>query len=429
MRVALYTRVSREEQVHGYSLEAQLEACRAYAAAQGWTVVREFVEPGLTGTNDRRPAFQAMIAAALAGEFDVILVHKYDRLARNRYDAVLYKRMLREKGVAVVSATEPGTEDGPAGMLVEGMLEVVAEWYSLNLSAEVRKGLRRKAANGEPVSGSVPLGYNYEIGTSWVSIAEMGARITEAFEEFASSEWSLRSWADAAYSRGYRSRTGGPIWPSSWQEIFRNRFYLGVIVYDGQEYQGKHVALTDEDTFMKVQAILDSRPSGGQQRPKRKYLLSGLLWSATHQVNMVGMTAKQRYVYYRAKVADAPELLISEDNAESQLVTFLDHVVVVDGADLNKFPVGLRLALLVAPRVGCIYEALQSDEDRRALLTGVVSLAIVEKHDIVDVKLRAGFEFDSDKSGTSDSNPGNPITLSYPKILATLIYAEEMIHA
>lgn len=74
MRVAIYPRVSREEQVHGYSLDAQLDACRAYATAQGWTVVREFIEPGLTGTNDRRPAFQAMIAAALAGEFDIIEV-------------------------------------------------------------------------------------------------------------------------------------------------------------------------------------------------------------------------------------------------------------------------------------------------------------------------------------------------------------------
>lgn len=420
MRVAIYPRVSREEQVHGYSLDAQLDACRAYAAAHGWEVVREFVEPGLTGTNDKRPAFQAMIAAALAGEFDVVLVHKFDRLARNRFDAVLYKRMLREKGIAVVSATEPGTEDGPAGMLVEGMLEVVAEWYSINLSTEVRKGLKRKAANGEPVTGSVPPGYNHEKGTSWVSITEFGARITEAFQEFATGRWSLRSWADEAYRRrGYRSRTGIKIYSSSWQEIFRNRFYLGVIIYDGIEYQGKHTALVDEDTFLKVQAVLDSRPSAGHQRPKRKYLLSGLLWSATYQVRFVGTMAKQKYIYYRAKVDGKPELLISEEVAEDQLRAYL-HGVTVNGADLNLFPADLRLALMVAPTVGCVYDALPTEEERRVLVSGVIHRAIVEDRDIVDVELRSGFEFDSSKSGHSDSNP----LPFYPEILVSLIYAE-----
>lgn len=421
MRVAIYPRVSREEQVHGYSLEAQLEACRAYAAAQGWTVVREFIEPGLSGTNDRRPVFQAMIAAALAGEFDIILVHKFDRLARNRYDAVLYKRMLREKGVSVVSATEPGSDDGPAGMLVEGMLEVVAEWYSLNLSAEVKKGFRRKAANGEPVAGHVPLGYDYETGTSWVSVAEIGARIGEAFGEFASGRYSLRSWADEAHKRGYRSRNNGPIWPSQWGEIFRNRFYLGVIVYDGQEYQGRHVALVDEATFVKVQAVLDSRPSSGPQRQKRKYLLSGLLWSAEYQVRMVGTTAKQRYTYYRAKRdGSGPELLISEADAEDQILAFLYHVVCGAGADLGTFPADLRLALTVAPNVGCVYVALPSQEQRRDLLVRVVRLVIIKDYAVVDMMLQAGFEFDSDRSETPDSNPH----LLYPQILTSLIFAE-----
>lgn len=418
LRVAIYPRVSREEQVHGYSLDAQIDACCAYAQAQGWVVVEVYVEPGLTGTNDKRPAFQAMIADAMAGKFDIVLVHKYDRLARNRFDAVLYKRMLREKGVSVVSATEPGTEDGPAGMLVEGMLEVVAEWYSINLSTEVRKGMRRKAANGERPGGPLPLGYERDHDNSWLSITEMGARISEAFEEFATGHWSLRSWAKEAYKRGYRSKSDIRISPSIWQAIFRNKFYLGVIVYDGEEYQGNHIPLVDEATFMKVQAILDSRPSGGHQRPKRQYLLSGLLWSADYQVTMVGTTAKQRYTYYRAKIDNEPELLIPEYQAEDQILALL-HCVVVNGADLAQFPADLRLALTVAPSVGLVYEALEASEARRLLLSHVVSRIIVEQREVVDLEVQAGFEFDSSRSKLPDSNP-HPYV---PQIITSLIYA------
>jgi len=413
MRVAIYTRVSREEQITGYSLDAQLDACRGYAGGQGWEIVSEFVEPGVTGTSDKRPAFQAMIRSALAGECDVVLVHKYDRLNRNRFDAVLYKRMLREKGIAVISASEPGSEDGPAGMLVEGMLEVIAEWYSANLSTEVRKGIRRKAANGEPV-GPVPLGYYREPGTSWVAITELGGRITEAFQEFATGRYSLSAWATEACRWGYRSRSGGRIHAGNWQTIFRNRFYLGVIVYDGTEYQGKHTALVDEDTFMKVQKLLDSRP-GAHHGPPQEYLLSGLLWSADHGQVMTGTTAKRRYRYYRAKLPDQPELLIPESAAEKQIAAQLHHVI-LNGADLSKFPAALRLALIVAPSVGAVYAALESLDDRRELLRGVVIHVVIEGHEVTGLELRDGFEFDSDRSGSPDSNPFPPT------ILASLLY-------
>jgi DNA invertase Pin-like site-specific DNA recombinase len=415
MRVAIYTRVSREEQITGYSLDAQLDACRGYALTQGWEIVNEFIEPGVTGTSDKRPAFQAMIRSALAGECDVVLVHKYDRLNRNRFDAVLYKRMLREKGVLVISASEPGSEDGPAGMLVEGMLEVIAEWYSANLSTEVRKGIRRKAANGEPV-GPVPLGYYREPGTSWVAITELGGRITEAFQEFATGRYSLSAWATEACRQGYRSRSGGRIHAGNWQAIFRNRFYIGVIVYDGNEYQGKHTALVDEGTFMAVQNLLDSRP-GAHHGPPQQYLLSGLLWSADHGRLMTGTTAKGMYRYYRAKTNGQSELLIPEPVAEEQIIGYLHHVVINGvGADLSSFPAALRLALTVAPSVGAVYAALESLNDRRELLRGVVTRVVIEGHEVTGLELVDGFEFDSDRSGSPDSNP-HP-----PTILTSLLY-------
>jgi site-specific DNA recombinase len=414
MRVAIYTRVSREEQITGYSLDAQLDACRGYALTQGWEIVNEFVEPGLTGTTDKRPAFQAMIQAALDGDFDVVLVHKYDRLNRNRFDAVLYKHMLRGRGVMVISASEPGVGDGPAGVLMEGMLEVIAEFYSANLSAEVRKGIRRKAANGEPV-GPVPVGYERHAGSSLVAVTELGASITEAFQEFATGRYTLKTWAAEAYQRGFRARANPRISPGAWQFIFRNRFYLGLIIYDGAEYQGRHMPLVDEETFMRVQDLLNIRVGSRQYRRPREYLLRGLLWSVAYGRTMTGTTAKDKYTYYRAKADNLPELLIPEPVVERQITNHLHHVI-LNGANLSMFPAALRLALTVAPSVGAVYAALESLDDRRELLRGVVTRVVIEGHAVTGLELVDGFEFDTDRSGSPDSNP-------YPStILASLLY-------
>ncbi len=139
MRAALYARVSNEEQVQGYSLDAQLDAMRRHCLQMGWQAVAEFVEPGASARTVQRTQFQAMIAQARAHAFDILLVHKLDRVSRNREDAVIYKGLLRREGIQVVSVTEPN-DGSPAGKLQEGMLEIFAEWFSANLAQETRKG-------------------------------------------------------------------------------------------------------------------------------------------------------------------------------------------------------------------------------------------------------------------------------------------------
>lgn len=100
---ALYARVSSSEQVKGYSIDAQLDAGRQYAAGHGWVVVAEYIDAGLSGTSDDRPQFKRMIRDALSGQFEVIMVHSFDRFSRNLEDAVVYKSLLRRDGVQGVS--------------------------------------------------------------------------------------------------------------------------------------------------------------------------------------------------------------------------------------------------------------------------------------------------------------------------------------
>ena len=150
---ACYIRVSTEDQTE-YSPEAQRRALEHYARQHQLTISPEhvYIDAGISGRRaETRPAFMAMIAAAKKRPppFSVILVHKFDRFARNREDSIVYKSMLRRQcGVQVVSITEH-LEDDKMSLILEAMLEAMAEYYSINLGDEVRKGMREKARRGE----------------------------------------------------------------------------------------------------------------------------------------------------------------------------------------------------------------------------------------------------------------------------------------
>ena len=124
MNCATYARVSSSEQVKGYSLDAQVQTTSNFAQSRGWTVVAEYVEPGLTATNDQRPQFQRMIQDALSGQFEIIVVHSFDRFSRNMEDAVVYKGLLRRDGIQVVSVTEPVDPNSPLSFVYEGIIGV-----------------------------------------------------------------------------------------------------------------------------------------------------------------------------------------------------------------------------------------------------------------------------------------------------------------
>lgn len=159
---ACYIRVSTEDQTE-YSPEAQHRALEHYARQHKLTISPEhvYIDAGISGRRaETRPAFMAMIAAAKKRPppFSVILVHKFDRFARNREDSIVYKSMLRRQcGVQVVSITEH-LEDDKMSLILEAMLEAMAEYYSINLGDEVRKGMREKARRGE-LQTAPPFGY------------------------------------------------------------------------------------------------------------------------------------------------------------------------------------------------------------------------------------------------------------------------------
>lgn len=140
------------------SIEGQLRECKAFAEKNGITIFGTYIDRALSAKTDNRPQFQKMIQDSGKRLFDVVLVWKLDRFARNRYDSAQHKNTLKKNGVKVVSATEQIAEDS-TGILIESILEGYAEYYSVELSEKVRRGQKENALKGKYNGGGMPMGF------------------------------------------------------------------------------------------------------------------------------------------------------------------------------------------------------------------------------------------------------------------------------
>ena len=156
-KAVLYARFSSDNQREA-SIDAQVRAIRQFADASGIIIVREYVDMARSATSDDRAEFQRMIKDAGRGEFNFVIVHKLDRFARNRSDAVGYRVELARKGVMLTSVLENYDSDTPEGALMEGLSELLAEFYSRNLSREIKKGQKENALSAKHKGGTPPLG-------------------------------------------------------------------------------------------------------------------------------------------------------------------------------------------------------------------------------------------------------------------------------
>lgn len=226
---ACYIRVSTDDQTE-YSPDAQLKALKDYAKKNDIILSKEFIfiDEGISGKRaDKRPAFMRMIALAKSKPkpFDVILVHKFDRFARSREDSVVYKSLLRkEAGVKVVSITE-SIEDDKFSVILEAMLEAMAEYYSLNLADEVLKGMTEKAHRGEHQSFA-PFGYKL-VDKKLVVDEENAKYVRLIFEKFASREMGMRALAVYLNELGIKTRFGNGFENRSVDWILNNPAYIG----------------------------------------------------------------------------------------------------------------------------------------------------------------------------------------------------------
>ena len=305
-RCLVYLRVSSKEQAEeGYSIAAQRESCLRLIQERGWTFVDEYVDAGESARTADRPAFQAMLTR-LSEEQSVrgLVVHKLDRLARNLEDHVTVRARLRTLGVELVSVTE-SLEESASGVLVEGILASIAEFYSANLSQEIRKGQRQKLKQGGWL-GTAPIGYrNVRTQTDGrrgeaviVVDEEQAPMVQQAFELYATGEWPLNRLYEEMEQRGLRSRRGKMLSRSKLALMLKNRAYLGKVVWSSVEYEGAHEPLISQELFDRVQEIFRLHDRAGERRRTHSHYLRGTLYCGTCGSRLCTTIAKGRFPYF-----------------------------------------------------------------------------------------------------------------------------------
>ena len=288
---AIYVRVSSTGQLgrdgaeDGYSIPAQVQACEREAEQRSAGVAKVYIERAETAKTDERPVLQRMLKELPTLGVQYLIVHKVDRLARNRLDdATLYQKLVG-MGIKLVSASE-NIDETPAGQLMHGMLATFAEYYSNNLATEIMKGLRRKhELGGTPFKP--PIGYLSKrelIGAQdirSVIVDPVRAPLVRlAFTLYSTGEWSLKRLATHLEEQGLRSRgtrryPERPLGDNRIQTMLRSPYYMGIVAWNGKRYPGKHERLIDEDTFDRVQALLAVARVSGERPQKHHHYLRG----------------------------------------------------------------------------------------------------------------------------------------------------------
>lgn len=308
LKAVLYARVSTEEQAsRDNSIPAQIKAIKHFALNNNVEIISEYLDEGKSARTADRPQFQQMIRDAKKKDkaFSIIFVHKTDRFARNRADSVIYKSLLqRECGVDVISITE-NFDDSPTGKLLEGMMEVIAEFHSLNLAQEVMKGMKQKASEGIYV-GRTPFGYSLNQTTKKLEINKDEAKtVKKIYELYAkgNSFASIKQTLNLAQILTRESK----LWDSSaLGRILKNPVYIGQYTWNKTKrstnsqknpnewitIEDAHKAIIEQNLFAKVQQVLNSKRTMKGPSVKSPYLLSSIIKCGHCGHNMIGEKKK-----------------------------------------------------------------------------------------------------------------------------------------
>lgn len=297
LRVSTKEQATRGGEAEGFSIPAQRDACRRKAAALGAVVVEEFVDRGESARSARRPELQRMLAYIAENPVNLCIVHKVDRLARNRVDDVEINVALTRAGVTLVLCSE-NIDETPSGILLHGIMSSIAEFYSRNLANEVNKGLIQKAKNGG-TPFRPPIGYRpvrlFVDGREVRSVEidpERAPLVKWAFDMYATGEWTTRTLLVEVTEKGLLSRPtpkrpSRPITVSAFQELLRNPYYVGIVEYRGISYPGKHEPIVDRQIFDEVQSLLEAKNFAGEKKRTHHHYLKSSIWCGCCQSRLI----------------------------------------------------------------------------------------------------------------------------------------------
>lgn len=360
-RVAFYGRFSSNNQ-RDESIDAQLRAVKDFTEKNGYEIVAQYADKAKSGISDKRPEFLQMIKDAEKGDFQCVIVHKLDRFSRDKYDSALYKRKLKQCGVRLISVTER-LDDSPESIILESVIEGMAEYYSKNLARETLKGLKENAYRKMHTGGLPPLGYDIDSEKKY-AINPREAESVKLIYEMSIAGNSRSEIINELNERGFKTKVGTVFKVNSIHSILTNEKYTGVYIYNRSakkdafgkrnshsykdeseiiRIEGGIPAIVSKEDFQKVQEILKMRrKKPGTNKAKENYLLTGLIrcgcCGKPYQGNRRHAKNKPMYVSYRcsfrqktsSKVCDNKE--IRKEYIEEYVLSELERKIFNDKA-------------------------------------------------------------------------------------------------
>lgn len=316
MNVVIYARYSSHNQTE-QSIEGQLQVCYDFAKRNNYNIINEYIDRAITGTSDNREQFQQMIEDSSKKQFEGVLVYQLDRFARNRYDSSHYKHKLKQNGVRVFSAKENISEDA-SGILMESVLEGMAEYYSVELSQKVKRGMKINAKKCYYNGGSVPLGLKLvtvetvsgpmgkKVYKKQFAIDEEKAPIVqEIFEKYANGS-TMADIIRYLNEKGIKTSRGNEFNKNSIRKILLNRKYIGIYSYDNKEIKDGIPRIIDDDLFIKVgEKLKDNKQAPSKGKAIVPFLLTTKLFCGNCNSMMTGYSGTSHtgklHSYYGCK--------------------------------------------------------------------------------------------------------------------------------
>jgi len=366
-RCAIYTRKSVDDGLDQEfnSLDAQREAGEAYIASQkanGWVCLPErYDDGGFSGGNTSRPALKQLMAECRAGNIDVILVYKIDRLSRSICDFAELTKFFDQYNVSFCSVTQDINTSTSSGRMMLNILMTFAQYEREIIGERIRDKFAASKRKGMWMGGAVPLGYRVQ-DRKLVVVDEEAETVRHIYRRYLDLQ-SPKRIAIELNAKGLKTKTGRPWNKGNLHHILRNCVYIGKVSHKGETFDGEQPAIVDLDTWETVQRFMNATPTNTDLTRKSDYVsaLKGLLYCG-HCGGMMTMAATtrkngKRYSYY--KCSRDSRRAISSCPVKQVAATTLEDVVFEQISAVFRTPaMAARLAGLNGTDAGGMADAL-----------------------------------------------------------------------
>ena len=409
-KAVAYARYSSDNQ-NDASIDAQLRAIHDYANQNSISIIGEYIDKAKSATNADREQFQRMIRDAKNKDFDFVIVHKIDRFARNRIDSMGYQYELRKRKVILLSVIENYDTDTPEGALLMGVTESMAEFFSLNLSREIKKGQHENALKAKHNGGTPPLGYDVDPETNTLIINADEANVVKIIFDMTQEHYSYNDVANFLNNNGYKTKRGGTFSKNSLHDILRNPKYTGLYFYNrtakpilgtkvnSHKYNdpkdmtlvpGGVPAIISQEQFYDVQQILNLRKQTRAVKQQETYLFTGKIFCGKCGMAYSGNKSTNKHngsahITYRCggrrKIAESKckNISVNRDLLEAKVLQYLAEVI---------------FDSKIIPQIVAKYEAAVKKKDE----TATTALRNMKK-ELAEIKRKSSNIMDSIESG------------------------------